>query len=149
MLLQGTQADCGAASLHNALCSLGMHRSLDELRSLCGTTATDGSSERKMLKAARAIAGLEPEVLMETEKRASAALAILRTRLLRGRPVLLLVDPNDDGEAEHWVAAVGLLGPRFLVADSALTELVVAYTEPQLLERWTCSGRDAHYGMVI
>ena len=55
--------------------------------------------------------------------------------LALGWPVLLAVD-NDT----HWVAAVGRLAARVLVADSADGAVVQSLDEKKLLDRAVCAG---------
>src|SRR5690349_23329730 len=118
MRMQDSQANCGPSALRNALAALGISRSGDELEKLCQTDATQGTPVANVVRAARTIEGLEPRRIQET--RADVALLQLLEALRAGRPVLLCVD-NDS----HYVAAVGTLGNRVLVADSADSELVL------------------------
>lgn len=55
--------------------------------------------------------------------------------------MILLVDANS-----HWVAAVGRLGDRILVADSADNDLVLSYSAEQLVDRW---AGPAFFGIVL
>lgn len=79
------------------------------------------------------------------ESRRMVAELLLYHALRNGRPVVLLVD-----KGEHWVVAVGLLGHRCLVADSADSELVVSYTQEEVMTRWKLaeSGK-AYWGVVL
>jgi hypothetical protein len=73
------------------------------------------------------------------------AAASLRGFLASGWPVMLAVD-ND----EHWVGAIGLVGERVLVADSADGELVVVYDTEQVVNRWaTATDPAKFYGIVV
>ena len=129
MRMQDSQANCGAYALKNALSALGIERSAEELEKLCKTSATKGTSPRNLFRAAEKIEGCYPAVLRE--KRGYVALLSLEHTVGKGRPALLVVD-----EGQHWVAVVGRLGDRFLVADSADNELVVSYDASTLLDRW-------------
>jgi ABC-type bacteriocin/lantibiotic exporter with double-glycine peptidase domain len=140
MRLQSTQANCGPASLHNALAALGISRTEDELIALCKTTGTEGTSSKNLMGAVRAV-GRHP--LVVNERRAPIALLWLEAWLREGRPVILCVDDNS-----HWVTAVGALGSRLLVADPANNELVLAYDRVGLLERWE-SEAGRFYGVVV
>jgi hypothetical protein len=68
----------------------------------------------------------------------------LRRLLNRGIPVILCVD-----ECEHWVCAVGTIGTRFLVADSADAELVRSYDATALAERWWHKSKKPYYGVTV
>lgn len=129
MRMQDSQANCGSTALYNALQSLGIKRSMKECERLCNVTAQDGTSTQDLIQAASAIKGLKPRLIGESNH--TAAESILSNNLRKGRPAILAVD--DDS---HWIAAVGMLGPRILVADSAHNELILSYNEDQLLKRW-------------
>jgi ABC-type bacteriocin/lantibiotic exporter with double-glycine peptidase domain len=139
MRLQSTQANCGPASLHNALAALGIARTEDELATLCRTTGTEGTSPKNMMKAIRAL-GRAPEVI--NERRLEVGLLWVEAWLREGRPVILCVD-----QSSHWVTAIGIMGKRVMVADSADNELVVSYSRAELVERWESDGR--FYGIVV
>lgn len=138
MRLQSTKASCGPAALGNALEALGIKRSDDELKVLCKTTA-EGTSAKNIIAAIRAL-GIEP-VSFKT----SAALApiVLSHHLTSGRAAIICVDAD-----AHWVGCIGLLGRRFVVADSAMDALVVSYAEDELLARWV-SPDGRYYGIVV
>lgn len=138
MRMQDTAANCGPAALSNALDAMGIKRSQDECAALCKTTATEGTSPKKLLAAITAV-GRKGIVIKE--RRTSVALAFLEGALSRGRSVVLCVD-NDS----HWVAAVGLLGDRVLVADSADNDLVLSYDLAGLAKRW---GEGRYYGIAL
>lgn len=138
MRLQDSQANCGPASLQNGLLALGIPVTQAECAAACGTTATDGTSPKGLLKGAKAF-GRQPLII--NEKRATVATLWLRHFLSHGRPVVLCVD-----KSEHWVTAVAAMGDRILVADSADNELVLSYTTSALASRW---GEARHYGIVL
>jgi hypothetical protein len=75
---------------------------------------------------------------------AEVAWRYMRSWLVSGWPVALAVD-----EDEHWVAAIGVLGDRVLVADSADPELVLSYTRDQLLDRWRKPGDPPRYYGIV
>ncbi len=138
MRLQDNQANCGPAAMSNALAAIGLLRSQDECTVLAKTSATEGTSTKKLLAAIRAV-GRFPLVI--NEKRPSVAILYLCAMLDDGRSAVLCVD-----DGSHWVAAVGLLGERVLVADSADSELVVSVTRTELAEWW---ADDRCYGIVL
>lgn len=141
MRFQTNQSTCGPTALFNALVALGVERSLDECEHLCGTT-TEGTDGPALVRGAAKIPGLTPVPLRES--RPDVAVLRLVAALRAGRPVVLAVDSD-----EHWVAAVGLLGERVLVADSADNELVQSLPLSQLLERWRGTGRRPFYGVIL
>lgn len=133
MRMQSSQSTCGPTALHNSLLALGIQRGLDELEIMCGCTATDGTSTKNLMRAAAKIEGCRP-VLIRDRKSDIAALR-LRFALQSGRPVVLVW-----GDGSHWVAAVGMLGERVLVADSAESELVISMEIEDVIEGWVDSG---------
>lgn len=139
MRMQDTEANCGPASLSNALLALGIARSQAECEVLCSATS-DGVDERKMRRAIEAV-GRAPVAI--SEKRPAVALLMLERFLDDGRPVLLSVD-----DESHWVTAVARLGRRFLVADPADNELVLSLDTEGLMARWVgLKGR--YYGLAV
>lgn len=140
MRFQDTQSNCGPASLLNALAALGIHRTQEELATLCKTTGTDGTSPRNLQNAIRVL-GRDPVVI--NERREDVAVLWLDAWLRMGRPVILCVDGGT-----HWVTAIGTLGyTRVLVADPADNELVLSYDRSVLVSRWVQNGR--YYGVVV
>jgi hypothetical protein len=122
------------------LAAIGVVRSEDELGKLA-RQKTDGTSQAGLLKAIRSInPGWGHPVKFRD---AHAAFASLWLHLNRGQPMILPVD-----NWEHWVAAIGAIGQRVLVADSADNELVLTYTTDEILARWE-GPRGGWYGIVI
>jgi len=139
--MQDNQSNCGPFALKNALAALGIERSAEELEKACGTTATRGTSVRNLVRAAGKIEGCDAVLLRE--KRSDVALLKLEHAVAAGRPVLITWSTEEPGD--HWVAVVGALGDRYLVADSADSELVLSYTAGELEAKW----RDSSYEGVI
>ena len=139
--MQDSQANCGPYALRNGLQALGIERNANELESACRTSATNGTPTRNIIAAANKIDGCRPLKLFE--KRRDIALMRLAEALRRGRPVLLSWRSETPGD--HWVVAVGVLGDRYLVADSAESELVLSMAVDDLEARW----RDTNYEGVI
>lgn len=138
MRLQDSKANCGPTALANALEALGHRRSVAELEVLCRTSATDGTSPRNLV---RAVGQLKescdlPDPTTILVRSAPAALGLLRHALLGGRSLVLLVDA-----AEHYAAAVGLLGATVLLVDSADSDVVQFLSDDELLARWDDGGR--------
>lgn len=140
MRMQDTAANCGPASVSNALQALGIVRSQQECETLCKTSGTDGTSARNIIKAVQSL-GCRGVVVKE--KRAEVALLKLRHWLNHGRPMVICVD-----EGSHWVAVVGTLGDlRILVADPADNELVVSCDSAELVDWW--AAKSGFYGVVL
>jgi ABC-type bacteriocin/lantibiotic exporter with double-glycine peptidase domain len=143
MRMQDSQANCGPFALKNALCALGIERSAEELEKACGTSATNGTPTKGLVKAASKIDGCDPQVIRESKS--YVALLLLEHALRQGRPVILCFADSQGNPGEHWVAAVGVLGDRYLVADSADSELVISLGVTELEAKW----RDTRYEGVI
>jgi ABC-type bacteriocin/lantibiotic exporter with double-glycine peptidase domain len=139
---QNTKADCGPTALYNALRAMGLHRSIDELSTLCKTTAQDGTSSKKLWSAVQKLEGLQPWRLKAGKTDHASGLLFLA--LSTGRAVISLVD-----NGEHWVSVIGHLQTKVLVADSAHNDLVLSYDLPEWLERWDCGGRVPFEGLVL
>lgn len=139
MRMQDTAANCGPASLSNALQALGITRTQAECETLCRTSGTDGTTVRGLQNALKSLGrGWEPI----NERRFDVAHLRLERALRKGFAGILSVDGG-----EHWVAAVGLLGERVLIADPSDNELVLSYAPDALKARWSAGNR--FYGVVI
>lgn len=150
MRFQSNQANCGPAALRNALQCHGVSRSEQELESLTGCTAAEGTTPKGVLKALALVAKDHPNVSpgLISEGRASVALLHLLESIRNGHVVIMLVD-----EWDHWVVAFGLLGSgdgmRIHLSDSADPELIQHLTPKSLVERWKGHGRKPYYGIVV
>jgi hypothetical protein len=142
---QDSQANCGPYALMNALRAIGIMRTREELEVLCGTTMTDGTPPRKILRAVSKIEGCYPVKLRE--KRRDIALLRLRGALDQGRPVVLVWHDSEGNPGGHWVAAVGMLGDRYLIADAADNELVLSLTVDEVATYWTDEG--VYEGVIL
>lgn len=142
MRMQDSQANCGAYAVKNALAALGIERTASELEAACKTSATHGTSSRNIVKALSKIEGCDP--LLIKEKRLVVARLLLNDALRRGRPVVIAWNSEEPGD--HWVAVVGLLGDRYLVADSADNELVVSGDDLWLADHW---GANGYEGVIL
>ncbi len=141
MRLQSSASLCGAAALANALRALGVHKATEDrvvavikktAEATEGTPASEGIGPPQLERAANFFHyTLDPVTLHNP----LVAYHALRSYLLDGRTALLAVD-HHRGDAEHWVAAVGLLGGYVLIADSANDEIVVPYAHQALCQRW-------------
>lgn len=139
--MQDAQHNCGPYALRNALAAIGIERSAEELEKACGTSATNGTPTKGILKAAAKIEGCTPALLRETRR--DIALLKLEHAVRNGRPVVIAWRTQDPGD--HWVAVVGVLGDRYLIADAADSELVLSLAVEELEAKW----RDTKYEAVI
>lgn len=150
MRLQSSQASCGPASLRNALLCHGIVRSEQELETLAGCTAADGTNPRGLLRALSSISQEHPEISPGTisESRPDVALLKLVAALTAHHVVILCVD-----DFSHWVLAFGLLGggakATIHVADPADSEMVEHFSPDMLLRRWAGPARKPYYAIVV
>lgn len=140
MQLQSGLHDCGAVALSNSLQAIGLPSTPDMVRELAGTTG-DGTGAAGMKVAARK---LEAEVSLVSTPDARLAYNALRGALACGCSAVLVVDDYD-----HWVSAIGTLGGRVLVFDSAMVkrQMITAFEREPLLEAWRCKKR--YYAIVL
>ena len=119
-----------------------METSQEVAAKLAGTNGTHGNSERGVVKAIEAL-GQRAIKLHEADP--GVALLQLRGYLLHGVPVIILVDA-----AAHWCVAVGTLGPRLLVVDSADGGLLQSLDPDSFMARWEVKGeKKPYYGIAI
>lgn len=144
MRLQSSQANCGAAAVLNAACALGRTNvSLEECERVCKTSASEGTSIRNLISGAKTT-GLSLACEIK-EAKEYVALLLLAHWVTVGGAVCVTVD-----EDSHWATVIGRVGARYLVADSADSELVLSLSSKELLERWDSGiGRTRFYGAVF
>lgn len=141
MILQDEKNGCGAAALTNALAALGQQLPQDAAKKLAGTSH-EGTTDKGMVKALRTLGHVPCNI---REANAGIAWVTLRGHLAEGHPVLLAVDDWD-----HWVVAVGLIGSRVIVVDSADGAVVQVLDIGQLTGRWEYPGATkGFYGIAI
>lgn len=155
MLGQSSIASCGPCAASNGLKALGLNvseaeimRWMDRVRG----AADPGVAGAGPDLIARALAESKYKLRVRkihTQDRDYAILS-LRGAASEGAVAICHVDvdegPDPDEAGGHWVAVVGILGRRFLVADGANRELVLSYDEDQFLARWETPGL---YAMII
>jgi len=138
--LQSSQAACGRAACSNALKALGVDVSeqqidklLKEIKKVGDEHAADGTGAdtmaRALAKAPRYWGIRAPRLVASHDP--SMACAVLRGLLTGGSVVVLAVDLD-----AHWIAVIGAVGDRFLVCDAADDELVLSYSEDEMVSRW-------------
>jgi hypothetical protein len=141
MRYQNSSALCGPTAVANALEALGVDGVTQDIVAeyIASNTrkkskpARDGTTQEELVKALAKWA-----IVSFTGQITTAHLAsyTLRGALSWGSVAILGVD-NTQTEG-HWVAAFGMLGDRYIIADSAHDEIVMVLGEDELLARW-CS----------
>lgn len=140
MKLQDDKFSCGAVALYNGLEAAGIDSpNVPELARLAGTSPVKGTNTSGVCKALRNLS-ITYEKLKTKDQ--FLAYCTLVGCLVNGSPVLLAVDDDT-----HWVTAVGYLGSRVLIADSADGEVIVSLERGELLARW--GGTGYYEGVVI
>jgi hypothetical protein len=110
----------------NAFFAKGISYKEDEVIKLGKVKAAEGMSERVLKRVVKALGGEGWHFNLPADLGWSCVQGCLSI----GQAVILLVD-----EEEHWVAAVGAIGTRVLVADPAHNELVLSYSREELIKR--------------
>ncbi len=142
MRLQDNPSSCGPAALCNALEPIGIRIPSETAHKLTGCTGTKGTSERGIIRAIRSL-GHRANVIKESD--AGVALVALRGYLFHGVPVILVVDSGS-----HWVSAVGVLGSRVCVVDSADGGVTSCLETDALVGRWEWVGeKRPFYGIAV
>lgn len=122
--------------------ALGISRHSSELEALCKTSATEGTSPKNMIRALDKLEGIIPVVL--SESREDVAMLRIRFAVRNQGPAVCVVD-----NGEHYVTVIGFLGERFLVCDSADSELVVSYSPQEWANRWRESDVKKPFWAVV
>jgi hypothetical protein len=136
MRYQARKFTCGPASICNALSAYGTYVKEEDA---C-ETSPNGTDSKAI------VAGIRKHgrAAEEFKSRDSlVAITWLDTSIRLGAPVILCVDAWT-----HWVACIGSIGDRYLVADSAHMELIVPYTSLELVDRWKHDKRFYGIGVV-
>lgn len=147
MRYQQRSWSCGPAALVNAARAIGVRVSEGRLRKLAGTTE-DGTDEHELITAARGI-GLTATPHHSADQ--ATAWAFVRANVLDGRPCLICID-----QWSHWVAVVGIVGDRILLADPANTKKNMAengthsLSRKDLDRRWRCPAEsEPFYAIAV
>jgi ABC-type bacteriocin/lantibiotic exporter with double-glycine peptidase domain len=149
MRYQSTDHFCGPAAVANALRSLGKNITEMQVEAAVAKAyrkgdakSVEGTSQSQIKKALDVLKYNHTEFNLA---HAEASWRTLRSFLNDECPVLLAVD-----DSEHWVAAIGTIGKRVLIADGLNSELVLSYDREEMLARWGLSGDVVtYYGLVI
>lgn len=131
MRFQARKFTCGPASITNALEVYGEYFQEETIAEWAKTTPQGTSAsgiEKAILQA-----GYTPQKFQHRD--ATVARQDLETCVTLGVPVILCVD-----SWEHWVALVGRMNGRAVVADSASNHLILFPEWPDLITRWKYKG---------
>lgn len=144
MRVQLDDATCGPVAVANVLRALG--RDVTELDVIphCGMTEKDGVAQYGLMQAVERLGhGFEELSLPYAD-----AYEVLRGHLETGGAAVLSTE-----KGEHWIAAVGILGPRTLVYDGQPSRRrrgesgLLVLTREQLRREWS-SGR-TRYALLV
>ena len=126
---------CGAFALKYALVMLGQFINEREIAKKAGSNWWYGTDEIGLAKAAKSYNCKMKYFRRETPKE---ALKVLRNHLRQGYPCILSVD-----DWEHWFTIINIQQNKFIVVDSGLDKVIVAYTPTQLARRWKFIEKDS------
>jgi len=143
---------CGPTALQNALRSLGLFISQEELVHLCNTSDEDGTDEKGMMQA---LDRLPVDYYQIHDFNGTAALSSLDCSLSCGEPAIICVD-----DWEHWVVVIGKLGVRYIIFDSTNDDWnreeqgCWSVDADTLIKKWRCSdehadGEAPFYGITV
>ena len=135
MKFQSRKFSCGPTALSNALEVHDIFKSEDWLSEVCKTT-TEGTGASGLRAGILAVACTPVDIKLRD---ASEARKRLEECLTLGYPVILCVD-----DWTHWVALVGHINSKAIVADSASVHLIEYYKWPELMKRWKHVGSRYH-----
>jgi ABC-type bacteriocin/lantibiotic exporter with double-glycine peptidase domain len=148
MKLQTHPNACGPACVANVLRAMGRNVTEESVtRKLENQEAIYGTSEGRIFLALDKLKLNYSTLRLDADTGGeAAAFDQLLCALSRGRPVILCVD-----RLAHWAGAVGRLGERILLVDSAHHEIVLSYNRRDLMARWMHDGENgaAFYGIIV
>lgn len=139
-----TQSDpngCGPAALLAGLQAIGLHATQDAIGGLAGLTGR-GTGVRGLQRAARLLGAVPGRLALRDYHEAWCLLLGL---LQVGNSVVLAFDRDD-----HWVAAVGCLGPRVVLVDpAAVVRPMVSVLDRATLEASWRGTSGVYYGISL
>ena len=153
MLGQSSAASCGPCAVSNGLKALGLDvseaevlRWMDRIRQ--GADPGSNGANGELMTRAMAESRYRLRIRRLSTGDRDYATLVLRGAVGEGAIAIAYVDSDGDEQTDdgHWVAVVGLLGRRVLVADGADRELVLSYDEDQFLARWSTPG---FYAVIV
>lgn len=136
MRFQRKEGLCGPTCVVNALECLGLQASMKKVRADAGANTKEGAEEHG-LKQALSRAGAQ---FQELSAGFDEAYVDLHYHLEHGGPAIILVERGD-----HWVNAIGILGPRIVVfnpddvenPENKAAHGIQVLTKRQLKKFWT------------
>lgn len=126
---------CGPFALKYALVMLGQFINEKEIAKVAGSNWWYGTDEIGLAKAAKNYNCKMKYFRRETPKE---AVKVLKAHLKKGYPCVLSVD-----NWEHWFTIINYQQNKFIVVDSGLEKVIVAYTPNQLTRRWKYIDEDS------
>jgi ABC-type bacteriocin/lantibiotic exporter with double-glycine peptidase domain len=139
MKFQSRKFSCGSTALGNALEVYGIFKSEEYLSEVCKTNI-NGTSSAGLRAGIQAVGCSAIDIKLRD---ASEARKKLEECLVLGHPVILCVD-----DWSHWVALVGHINSKAIIADSASVHLVEYFKWPDLMTRWKHYGSRYH-GVIV
>lgn len=142
---QQTKFTCGPASIRNCLLALGYLYSEKKIRNLSGTDKENGTNEKKIFKALKALGFSYKFFLNKSDK---AFKQKLLYNIKKGNKLILLTDHED-----HWISVVGYNNRKLIVIDPEQKRNRIELT-PKELSLWCLnfnkrSKETYYYGIVI
>lgn len=132
---QPNEYQCGPFALKYALVMLGQFVNEREIAKKAGSNWWYGTDEIGLAKAAKNYNCRMKYFRRETP---TEALKILRNHLKQSYPCILSVN-----NWEHWFTIINVQQNKFIVMDSALDKVIVAYTPNQIARRWKYFDEDS------
>lgn len=144
MKYQELNYSCGPASIVNALRSLGIKKTEKSIRKTSNTNPKNGTSEEDMI---RVLTDLGFRIRKHEQGQFVKAWKWLHNKLKSGSPVIISVR-----NWQHYVAAVGIIGDRIIIADSAGPNAengILILDKAQLKKFWYHKREKLYTGLAI
>jgi ABC-type bacteriocin/lantibiotic exporter with double-glycine peptidase domain len=142
---QETEYSCGPASVRNCLVSMGHKHSERKIRRLCGSNKINGTNERQIRRAVKALDFRSKVLYVKSE---DAFKQRITYNLRKGNKLIILTD--NEG---HWISVVDYRNKQLKVIDPQEKRVKKEFT-PKELARW-CRNfskknkQTYYYGIVI
>jgi len=142
---QETAFSCGPASIRNCLLAMGYNHSERKIRKLAGSDKVNGTNEKKLLRALRALGFKYKELYNKSE---SAFKQRVIYNLKRKNKLVILTDHED-----HWISVIDYRSKHLKVIDPRETRVKKELT-PKELAKWCLNFNKKtketyYYGIII
>jgi ABC-type bacteriocin/lantibiotic exporter with double-glycine peptidase domain len=142
---QETKFTCGPASIRNALLAMGFNHSEKKIRRLAGSDKTNGTDEKKLIRALRCLGFEYKEFYNKTE---TAFKQRVTYNLKKGNRLIILTDHED-----HWISIVEYENKYLRVVDPEARRVKKSLT-PKELAKWCLNFNKQtketyYYGIII